>query len=322
MDTHRTRIFAIMSLLALTVVLGRLCCLQLGDRKAIQERIRRLKEQQGQTYALGTIRGRILDRKGRILAHDQAVFSVRVAYQLTQYADPNVTQARRLNALQRKNPARALADLEQMAARNTAILEQVVAGCSRFGDPCEVLWTRIRRYNQWIWSHRLFQAWRRHCQGTELYKKFADRINAVPLQQAIADLQAHVDDPNQVLILAGKIDLAEMHGSMSLVDLKTDDDVLAAELEFNGIKGVKVEPRPIRLYPYGPAACHIIGWVGAATQQADLDLFDQDPQRRYLPGDVCGREDGVEYVCEVLLRGSRGKETYDVDGRQIGRAHV
>jgi len=39
----------------------------------------------------------------------------------------------------------------------------------------------------------------------------------------------------------------------------------------------------------------------------------------YLEGEVCGREDGVEYVCETVLRGRRGELSHDIDGQLTSR---
>jgi len=40
-----------------------------------------------------------------------------------------------------------------------------------------------------------------------------------------------------------------------------------------------------------------------------------------LSGEICGREDGVEYVCETILRGKRGEEVKDIDG-QLTRTDI
>ena len=76
--------------------------------------------------------------------------------------------------------------------------------------------------------------------------------------------------------------------------------------------------RGIGTTPTGPAAAQTIGWVGPATQPRDVKLFEDDPLASYLKGEVCGREDGVEYVCESILRGRRGEIVYDID-RQLVR---
>jgi penicillin-binding protein 2 len=65
------------------------------------------------------------------------------------------------------------------------------------------------------------------------------------------------------------------------------------------------------------AAAQTIGWVGG-PQEDDKELLQNDRLARYLEGDVCGREDGAEYVCETILRGRRGETLYDID-RQLVR---
>jgi penicillin-binding protein 2 len=50
-----------------------------------------------------------------------------------------------------------------------------------------------------------------------------------------------------------------------------------------------------------------------ATQERDRKLFEEDRLASYLEGELCGREDGVEYACEGILRGRRGELVYDID---------
>jgi penicillin-binding protein 2 len=38
-----------------------------------------------------------------------------------------------------------------------------------------------------------------------------------------------------------------------------------------------------------------------------------------LSDEVCGREDGAEYVCEAVLRGRRGQVVYDIDEELVNR---
>ena len=57
-------------------------------------------------------------------------------------------------------------------------------------------------------------------------------------------------------------------------------------------------------------------------QQEDKDLFAGDRLSSYLDDEVCGREDGVEYVCEPILRGRRGELIYDIDRQLISRTEA
>ncbi|MCJ7730534.1 MAG: hypothetical protein MUO27_11760, partial [Sedimentisphaerales bacterium] len=98
-----------------------------------------------------------------------------------------------------------------------------------------------------------------------------------------------------------------------LLELKTDDDIFTSQFEFMHTDGVQILPEAKRVYSYGSVAAQTIGWVGPATQEEDKKLFADDRLARYLDSEVCGREDGAEYVCETVLRGRRGEEIYDVD---------
>jgi penicillin-binding protein 2 len=80
---------------------------------------------------------------------------------------------------------------------------------------------------------------------------------------------------------------------------------------------VVILPKGHRTYPFASAAAQTIGWVGG-PQEGDKELLQNDRLARYLEGDVCGREDGAEYVCETVLRGRRGETLYDID-RQLVR---
>jgi penicillin-binding protein 2 len=302
------------SLVLLGVIVARLASLQLGSSRAIQERITQLKDQRGRSQPLKTTRGSILDRKGRVLAEDEPLFKLQIGYNLSRILDERVRAGLRLAALQsRSNPERVLQAANAAIDVNTAVLEDVVIRCSRFGDSCEVVMQKIQRFNDWIWNQRAFQAWRKYCTQSDFYKKNSGRLISVDLHMAMEDFERTIPDPNRRLLLTFGMDIAEMKGSSPLVELKTDNDFMAAQLEFIDVDGITITPEPVRIYPHKTAAAQVIGWVGEATQKGDLQLFADDPYACYRPGDDCGREDGVEYVCEAVLRGRRGKVVYDID---------
>jgi penicillin-binding protein 2 len=105
-----------------------------------------------------------------------------------------------------------------------------------------------------------------------------------------------------------------MHEDWTLLELKTKDDVFTAQIEFANARDVSITAESSREYPYNSIAAQTIGWVSLASGQTDKHLFKGDKLRSYLSGEVCGREDGVEYVCETVLRGRRGEMFYNIDG--------
>jgi penicillin-binding protein 2 len=78
--------------------------------------------------------------------------------------------------------------------------------------------------------------------------------------------------------------------------------------------GVNVELVPIRTYPYGPLASHILGWVNEITPlQLKSDQFKKaDVKPKYSPGDIVG-QDGVELYYDRFLRGTPGITKYIVN---------
>ncbi len=64
---------------------------------------------------------------------------------------------------------------------------------------------------------------------------------------------------------------------------------------------------PVRVYPLGPAAAHVVGYLGQ-VQPADVERHPDT----YRPGDVRGMT-GVEGACDWLLRGQPETVVYQVD---------
>lgn len=74
------------------------------------------------------------------------------------------------------------------------------------------------------------------------------------------------------------------------------------------LEGVTVEVTPVRRYPRGQLACHLIGYLGE-VQTRDLE---ENPDGPYRVGHLIGRT-GVEREYESELRGIDGKAFAEVD---------
>jgi len=322
MYSRRVKIFVFFSVLLLGVCVLRLAQMQLLTASAVQEQIAELKRQRGQSKQLKTIRGKILDRDGRILAIDEARFSIHINYGLSSYLDERVRQVYLDRAAAEANSDKAVEQTKEEINAALEALERIINKCAQFKgvDPSQIR-TEMQRINDWVWDHRMFQAWLRNFPDSELLEKYPIRVS-IPHSQAMADFEQKEPDPDKRRQLAGKVDIAEMYRDWPLLVLKTDDDIFAAQLEFIDTDGVRILPAEHRLYPYGSAAAQTIGWVGPATQQQDKELFADDRLSSYLEGELCGREDGVEYVCESILRGRRGEEVKDLDKQLVSRTET
>jgi len=309
----------IFSLLLLVVCLLRLAQMQLLTASSVQHEIAELKQQRGQSRQLQTIRGRILDRNGNVLAMDEARFWVHINYDLSSFLDERVRKAILAGAAARRDADVAVPKVDEEIREKLEDLQLIIEKCAQFKavEP-SVIWDEIQKINDYVWGQRMFQAWRKNFPKSEVFEKYDSKVS-IPFPEAMVDFEAKQPDRSIRVELASKIDILEMHKDWPLLELKTDDDVFAAQLEFMDTEGLQILPKGHRFYPYGSVAAQTIGWVGPATQQQDKELFADDELLSYLEGEVCGREDGVEYVCETVLRGRRGELSHDIDGQLTSR---
>ncbi|MBN2131545.1 MAG: hypothetical protein JW741_18745 [Sedimentisphaerales bacterium] len=316
MYTKRVKIFICISLAPLLVCVLRLMQMQLLADSRLREEIERLREQRSLSTQLRTIRGRILDRKGRPLAIDVPRFEICIDYRLTRFLDDRVLDMMWERAVAKAtNPS--MVDFLALVGAKRKDLEQIIAECTGFGLSAEEARSRIERVNDGIWDLRTFLAWARSSPDPNLIAEYGGIIS-VPLSRAVRDFEGHFPDKVERDKRIAKVDdLPEMSKMHALLELQTEDDIFRAQVEFIDINAVEILPRGRRYYPYGPVAAQTIGWVGPATQDSDKELFKNDRLARYLKGDLCGREDGVEYVCEPILRGRRGEMVIDIDGELV-----
>jgi penicillin-binding protein 2 len=303
MYEKRIKIFVILSALLLFLCLLRLAQMQLLPDSSLQIDIAELKK--GVSKQLNTVRGKILDRKGRVIATDVPQFQLCINYELSCFLDQRVRSAMLLIENRKskiENIEPSLSSLHEQQQARLDDLQQLIDKCSYFGLQRGDIKARITEINNGVWNLRRYLAWKRN---------FPDK-----------DFDQAVPDANERLKLIAKIDIAEMHQSWPLLELKTDNDIFTAQLEFTDIEGVEILSGTSRFYPYGSVAAQTVGWVGPATQQQDKKLFEKDRFASYLEGEVCGREDGVEYVCETVLRGRRGEEVYDIDRKLISQTET
>ncbi|MHC4396657.1 MAG: penicillin-binding transpeptidase domain-containing protein [Planctomycetota bacterium] len=319
MYDKRIKIFVIFSGALLLICLLRLVQMQLVDDSKYREKITELKRQQSNSRQLKTIRGRILDRKGEILACDEPQFHLHINYRLSRFMDSRVRRTKILRAA-KNNTESAIDDVQKELDAQSEVLEQVVEKCTQFGLERGEVESKIETINNRIWNLRTFLAWLRNEPSGEILEKYNHKVNSIPLSEAIADFEKKVRKKDERLLRAAEVDdITDIDKSWSLLELKTDDDIFAAQLEFMDIEGVSILPEARRVYPFGSSGAQTIGWVGPATEQYRLPSSDQ--LSRYLSTEVCGREH-VEYVCEAILRGKRGELVYDIDRKLVNRTET
>jgi penicillin-binding protein 2 len=316
MYEKRVKVFIGVTFAVLLMCVLRLAQMQLLADSSLQDEIAKLKERRGQSKQFKTLRGKILDRHGEILAVDLPQFQIYVNYRLSRFLDDRVVLTM-LADVKMEDAHPSLYEVHKEVDDKRQDLERIVEKCSRFGLSREQIEDNIKTLNDAVWNVRSFNCWRRGNPDPNLIAKY-NGIRNVPVSQAIAALERqYPDSAERNKRIAAVRDIAEMASSGRLVELKTEDDVFAAQLEFMDTDDVQILPTGHRHYPYLCAASQTIGWVGQATQPRDTNMFADDPLTSYLNGEVCGREDGVEYVCESILRGRRGELVYDIDEQLV-----
>jgi penicillin-binding protein 2 len=320
MYDKRVKIFVIVIGLLLLVCVLRLVQMQLLADSSLQDAIAEL--QQGKAHQLKTVRGTILDRKGKVLAVDEPRFQLCIEYKLSRFLDQRVARARLLRAAKQNNAEAALPKVQKELQAGLENLQQVIEKCTRFGHERAEIEQKIKNINDRMWNLRTFVAWVRNGPDPNIVDKYGQEINSVPLSEAIADFARKFPDEDERLLLVGKVaDVAEMGTTQPLLELETDDDIFAAQVEFLDFDAVEILPGARRFYPFGSLSAQTIGWVGPATGSY-RNLFENDRLASYLEDEVCGKRPGVEYVCEAILRGKRGELVYDIDRQLISRTET
>lgn len=92
------------------------------------------------------------------------------------------------------------------------------------------------------------------------------------------------------------------------------EEVSLVQAKSADLKGVVLETRPYRAYPYGDSLCHVVGTLGETSGE---DLA-RGANTGYRPGDQIGKT-GIEKEYENYLRGEEGWEQIEIDakGRQL-----
>jgi penicillin-binding protein 2 len=80
-----------------------------------------------------------------------------------------------------------------------------------------------------------------------------------------------------------------------------------------GLPGIEVAAVPIRTYPAGEVAAHVVGYLGSVVDNAEADRLNRvDPDHGYRPGHRIGRS-GLEQLFERQLRGIPEIRRVEVD---------
>lgn len=89
-----------------------------------------------------------------------------------------------------------------------------------------------------------------------------------------------------------------------------DKTVARIEEGFMGTHGVQVSIEPVRYYPEGETAAHVLGYLGKISQTNEIEEYVNEHD--YSPNDIIGKT-GIEEKFELQLKGKNGVKRVEVD---------
>jgi penicillin-binding protein 2 len=320
---HRLRwLFAAFVALLLTVY-GRLIALEVHDggeyRAAAAEPIIH-------RHRPPAMRGRILAHDGTVLAYDEPLMSLALQYHwLEEPADPRWLRqmARsRLSAAQRRNAKAIAAQQEQILAQRRDLAQRLAALCGLTDDQwqarCRQIQQRVETIAAGVNARQSDQAQSKHRAEDD----FADDEFSFPglVGHSIVDALFALDSlpPTPRVTVAEEQQEHIVCGGLPL------ETVVEIETHPQQYPGVKLVPSYRRVYPQGPLAAHVLGYLGAVRAE-EIDKSAESPSAQfnanaadnpnaYQSDDLIGRS-GIERQYESLLRSRRGLIVDRLDAR-------
>src|SRR5688572_24513563 len=304
MFERRLKIFLVLLFFITLVLVGRAMQLQVFGRAYWRERA---GEVMRRSQMVETIRGRILDHKGRPVAVDKACVDACVDYRAIPWTPDEawVKAVARRRVLDRRRDEWRAADagarkdlLEREGERVRADVRRMWQHLAEVsGKPTEeidrirmAILHKVQMRRRYVWWQRYQQAARGHEQRepSTWYKRWLIDEGDAPELDEFAVEVAEQTDAHVIL----RAITTQVHNELGK--------------HLGDYPGLELRASTHRVYPYPGVASHILGNLSRVTREDLLkDPHVGDELRAYQPNDLIGRT-GLEALCERLLRGQRG----------------
>lgn len=114
-----------------------------------------------------------------------------------------------------------------------------------------------------------------------------------------------LEDARKIMVVRQRI---RNSGYLQYNPVKIAQDISpqsVARIEENTLElpGISIVVEPIRYYPEGKLAAHLLGNLGKIAQQHEIDKYIKE--LKYLPSDIIGKT-GLEHKFEEILKGTDG----------------
>jgi penicillin-binding protein 2 len=278
--------------------------------------------------SIETTRGMVRDFKGVPVALDVACVDACVDYRaITNPPDPDFVnrialqwaRERRADEWRAADGARRkliLAEERKHVAERIDVMWATLAHVA--GRPLEEIedarhqtMRRVEMRRRYVW-YRKYELARREHEARNAHDKEDPSLSGWWKQWLIDETQ---DAPQ---LDQFDVKVAEQTEAHPILRAISSDVQNRLGKDIDDYPGLVLKPGMTRSYPWGEAACHVIGHL-TRVDPRDLaaDPFADDELRKYQYNDLIGRN-GIEGLCEPLLRGTRGRvERYLGSDRSI-----
>lgn len=164
--------------------------------------------------------------------------------------------------------------------------------------------TEELRKEQWLQSYRITEE---NISAHDAFQIVRDETYKIPKEYNDADAR-------KIMVVREQL---RKSGYLQYRPVKIAQDiseVSVIQIEENVINlpGINIEVEPVRYYPEGILAAHVIGTLGKISQQNEIDRYVKE--LNYLATDIIGKT-GIEHKFEEDLKGTDGYRKVIVDSR-------
>lgn len=291
MFEQRLKILLIAPALCAVVILGRLFQLQVVQGRTYVRKVDAALT--GPMRTLPPLRGRILDRLGRVLAADEPTHDVSIHFGVL--SEDKTFRNKMAARIREQEPELARPQSGDTAAD---VNDRLLAEVDR---RIKVMWTKLEGASGTPISE-LHERRDALCANVIRLRDYVHRVRVAKGQKLEKeDIRLREHDKYHVMLR----DVS--------ADVRTRIEVDLADDPF-----VRIEPSVRRMWrDEAQPFCHLIGSMGQVTEtMMAADPMADDPLGAYRAGDLAGVS-GVEGLAEAQLRGKRGQEERSLDGEVL-----
>lgn len=158
----------------------------------------------------------------------------------------------------------------------------------------------INNKNNWLNENNI----KEYKDNKEIFEKIKDRYE---IGEEISKYEARA-----ILFLYEKLN-KQGHMAYQPINIAygiKNETVAKIEEKLVEYPGINISIEPVRYYPEGKTAAHILGYLGKISQSGEIKKYVEE--REYSPNDIIGKT-GIEESFEDYLRGEVGIKKVEVD---------